>query len=87
MKISYSKQYLKQFEKLPKQSKQAAINAIAVFVENPNAPELRNHALKGKLTGHRSIDAGFDLRLIFREEGGYVFVTFAMVGTHNQLYG
>lgn len=76
MKISYSKRYIKQFEKLPKHSKLAVIAAIAHFIENPLAPSLRNHLLHGSYRGQRSIDAAFDLRLIFKEEGDYVVVTF-----------
>ena len=87
MEIFYTPAYRKRYKKLDQRSKGAIDRAIRVFVEKPNAPELRNHALKGDYFGHRSIDAGFDLRIIFREEDGYTIVVFVDVGSHSQLYG
>lgn len=87
MIVEFSKSYEKRYKKLGKREKDAVKSAILCFMENPEADELRNHALKGKFLGYRSIDAGFDLRVIFREEDGYVLVVFVDVGSHNQIYG
>ncbi|MDB6069778.1 MAG: hypothetical protein JWL81_949 [Verrucomicrobiales bacterium] len=34
----------------------------------------------------RSIKAGYDLRLIYEEQGGHVTVHLLAVGTHDQVY-
>lgn len=87
MELLFGKAYAKRYAKLGKRDKEAVKKALLTFIDNPNAEELRNHPLKGKYVGLRSIDAGFDLRIIFREEGGYVFVVVLDVGSHSQLYG
>jgi addiction module RelE/StbE family toxin len=87
MKIQYSKEYYKDFKKLDKRSREAVNSAVLLFEKDPFNRVLRNHALKGRRSGFRSIDAGFDLRIIFREEGGYTIVFFVEVGTHSQIYG
>lgn len=86
MKIVFTKRYEKEYKKLDKKSKEAADKALLLFRENPNDPKLDNHALLGKLKGYRSIDAGFDLRIQFYEEDGYVYVFLVRVGSHSQLY-
>ena len=87
MNIVYKKIFTKQYLKLLKHQQMAVDAAILSFNENPNAPQLRNHALFGKKKGMRSIDAAFDLRIIFIEHGEYTVVFLLEVGTHNQLYG
>jgi mRNA-degrading endonuclease YafQ of YafQ-DinJ toxin-antitoxin module len=90
MKIVVQKTFLKAFVRLDKRSQLAVEAALAVFVQTPFAKELRNHELKGrKYAGARSIDAGFDLRIIFRElsNGKYEVVSLATMGTHSKLYG
>ena len=86
MKIVYSREYLKRYKKLDERSRKAVDHALTVFMENPFAPELRNHPLKGEFMGSRSIDAGFDLRIVFSEEGNYFLVALLKVGSHSQLY-
>lgn len=87
MKIIFTKRYAKEYKKLDKRSREAADKALLLFRENPNDPKLDNHALLGKLKGYRTIDAGFDLRIHFYEEGDYVAVFLVRVGSHSQLYG
>jgi len=48
--------------------------------------KLRNHALKGSKLGIRSIDAAFDLRILFIEEADYTLVLLLDLGTHSKLY-
>jgi len=87
MRLVYQKEFLKGYKKLGQKDKDAVNDALRAFMENPENPKLRNHALKGKLKGYRSIDAGFDLRIHFYEEGDYVAVFLVRVGSHSQLYG
>ncbi|OGC81585.1 MAG: hypothetical protein A2V81_04880 [Candidatus Abawacabacteria bacterium RBG_16_42_10] len=86
MKFIYTKGFQKSFEKLsPKQQSQVE-NTLKKFALDPLNIMLKNHALHGKLTGFRAIKAANDLRIVFREEQGYIFVVLINVGTHNQIY-
>ena len=90
MQVRAEKEFIKAFEKLSKTSRTAVELALEIFLEHPFHPKLRNHALKGKkYAGFRSLDAGFDLRIIFRElsDGRYEFVSLVTIGTHSKLYG
>jgi mRNA-degrading endonuclease YafQ of YafQ-DinJ toxin-antitoxin module len=39
-----------------------------------------------KLKGLRAFSAAFDLRVVYREEGGSITIILIDVGTHNQVY-
>lgn len=86
MQIAFARRYIKQFQKLSKQDRAAVLAALDAFQHNPFAAGLRNHPLKGEFAGCRSINASFDLRLVFKEKGGYIEVLMLAVGTHSQLY-
>lgn len=86
MQILSHKAFLKAYDKLQKERKIAVDKALIVFSETPNDPALHDHALKGKMKGLRSFSAGFDLRVIYKEEGGFVTVLLLDVGTRNQVY-
>ena len=84
MKIDFTKDFKKQFAKLPPKRSAKVKQSIALFAENPNHPQLRNHSLTGEWRNFCSIRAGGDLRLNFHIEGDTA--TFVAVGTHSQLY-
>ncbi len=86
MKINYHKRFEKQFKKLLEKDKQKVIVAVEKFIDNPLNKNLRNHALKGVLTGKRSISAAPDLRIIFEEYNNYTFIVFLDLGNHNRIY-
>lgn len=58
-------------------------------MEDPFDSRLRNHELKGEYAGLRSLDAGFDLRIIYRElsDGKHELVALIMVESHSDIYG
>jgi len=87
MRIVPGKQYIKSYKKLSKKSREAVDKALRVFIADPFSPSLRNHSLKGEWAGVRSIDAGFDMRILFTEQDDYTLVLLVDVGTHSQLYG
>lgn len=87
MEIKFHKRFQKQYAKLQERHKKAVDAALVVFQQDPWNPQLRNHPLKGEYEGARSIDASFDLRILFQEDGGYLVVYMLEVGTHSQLYG
>ena len=86
MQLFRHKNFTKQYHKL-NAKKQALVDAaVFLFYKNQLDPKLRNHPLKGKYQGCNSIDAAFDLRIIFKQEKNYVVVVLLKVGSHSQLY-
>jgi mRNA interferase YafQ len=85
VKLRYHKNFQKQFLRLPIKKQQATEQAVSAFISNPSEPKLRDHALKGKWTGHRSIRAGGDLRIHYQQIDQNT-VLFIAVGSHSQLY-
>lgn len=86
MQLFRHKNFTKHYRKL-NFSQQALIDeTIFLFYKNPFDPKLRNHSLKGKYKGCNSIDAAFDLRIIFKQEKNYVVVVLLKLGSHSQLY-
>ncbi len=86
MQIDFHKNFNKSYAKLSTKQKQHVKKIIELFKQNPHDTILKNHALHGKLQGHRAISAGGDLRLVFEEEGNYERIEFSLVGTHAQVY-
>ncbi len=72
--------------KLSPKLKRKVVKAIEVFAKNPHAKSLKNHALRGKLSGRRAISVTGDVRIIFREYEKYTLVLMLDVGSHNQVY-
>ena len=85
MKISYSKEFVKQAGKLPPKFQLQLYEHITLFSGNPLNPKLRNHGLKGKYSAYRSINISGDYRALYiqREDEA----VFDKIGTHSQLYG
>ena len=86
MQLFRHKNFSKQYQKLNSKQQSFVDQAIILFYKNPFDSSLRNHALKGKYWGCYSIDAGNDLRIIFKREKNYVVVVLLKVGSHSQLY-
>ena len=65
-------------------------DALKQLVQNPFAPQLETHKLKGKLKGSWACSAGYDLRIIFdfvkdtddSEENIFLIE----IGTHDDVY-
>ena len=85
MIVSYSKDFIREAKKLNKQQREKLQVRIALFIENPLHPLLRNHALRGKYRDYRSIDVAGDIRALYLQEGNEVI--FDTIGTRSQLYG
>jgi addiction module RelE/StbE family toxin len=85
MDVDYTKAFNKQFQKLPEKKQKQARAAIALFIQDVSTTSLRNHGLKGEWSGYRSITAGGDLRLHFKDIADDK-VLFVAVGSHSQLY-
>jgi addiction module RelE/StbE family toxin len=86
MQIFIRKGFTKSYSKLSPRDQNLVNEALVVFEENPFQEELKNHALKGSMKGQRAFSAGFDLRIIYREEGDHAVVYLIKTGSHNQVY-
>ena len=84
MNISYSKNFIKQAKKLPRNIREKLIERISRFSENPLNPLLRNHKLKGTWKEYGSINVTGDYRALYY--GCAEEVIFDCIGTHAQLY-
>ena len=85
MIIETTKTFDKQYSKLNDKIKTIYKNRITIFKSNPFDFRLRNHALKGKYLGYRSIDITGDVRALYTVKGDIVII-FGFIATHGQLY-
>lgn len=85
MVIETTKAFDKQYAKLNLRVKTAFKQRVEMFRANPFDSRLRNHALKGRYLGYRSIDVAGDIRALYTVRGNTVII-FGFIGTHSQLY-
>ncbi len=86
MTLHTTRRFDKAFARLADRDQRRVESALKQFMDQPFHPELRNHALTGNLRGLRAISAGYDLRIVYEEEGGHVRVLLLNVGTHDEVY-
>lgn len=86
MTIVLHRIFRKQFQKLRASEQKKFKERRDIFLKDPFDPVLNNHALKGKHERYRSIAIGGDLRALYRELPGEVYI-FTEIGTHHTLYG
>jgi mRNA-degrading endonuclease YafQ of YafQ-DinJ toxin-antitoxin module len=88
-RIEFTPFFDKQRKAAPLEIKEAFLETLALFLAHPDHPTLRNHLLKEKFAGYRSIDVTEDWRAVFKETyaGERKLITFHMIGTHHELYG
>lgn len=85
MNIQTTKNFDKQYSKLNIKIKKQFKSRLELFCTNPFDVSLRNHALKGRYLGYRSIDISGDVRVLYTIKGNKVII-FGFIGTHSQLY-
>ena len=86
MHLDYTKSFLKQYAKLPRNIQLQTDERILMWQKNPLNPKLKDHPLSGKYQGYRSINISGDMRALYRKQGNTIIV-FSFIGTHSQLYG
>ncbi len=88
MKIRYTKRFAKQYDKANLKIQTVFKEKVKLFIKNPSNPLLRNHPLKGTLSGYKSINITGDWRALYTEgkQDDNIIITFEMIGTHSQLY-
>jgi addiction module RelE/StbE family toxin len=84
-RIEFSGFFTKQLKAAPREIKVAFVETLQLFRDDPSHPALRNHALKKRLAGFRSIDVTEDWRALYRQESERIM--FTELGTHEDLYG
>ena len=86
--IKYSPNFNIQRKAAPLEIKEAFADSFELFLAEPYHSSLRNHALKGKFAGFRSINISDDWRALFKEtrSGNRIIIIFHLIGTHKQLY-
>jgi addiction module RelE/StbE family toxin len=84
-RIEFAPFFNKQRQAAPLEIKKEFLETLALFLVNPDHPSLRDHALKEKFAGYRSIDVTDDWRALYRQERGRII--FVALGTHDELYG
>jgi len=85
MVIETTETFDKQYAKLNVKIKTPYKRKLEVFIINPFGARLRNHTLKGKYLGYRSIDITGDVRALYTVKDNTVII-FGFIGSHGQLY-
>jgi addiction module RelE/StbE family toxin len=87
-RIEFTRWFTKQRKAAPIEIKEALLDTLELFLEDPHNPFLRNHPLRERFAGFRSIDVTGDIRAVFKEEqlGERTVITFHLLGTHDELY-
>jgi mRNA-degrading endonuclease YafQ of YafQ-DinJ toxin-antitoxin module len=82
MQIVYTKKFVSEFKKLPKNVRLLAIEKEKLFKKNPYKSELKTHKLTGKLKGNLAFSINYHYRIIFVLENKNE-AWFLAIGTHN----
>lgn len=86
MTAQYLPKFKKQYKKLPPKIQDQFDTRLRLFFDDPIAPQLKIHPLKGKFAGYWSMNISGDLRALYKLDGDEIII-FALIGTHSQLYG
>jgi addiction module RelE/StbE family toxin len=87
MTIRWHKDFQKHYKKriLPFKNKDLKFKErVAIFINNPSSPIIKDHQLKGDKSKFRAFWIGGDLRISYKRNGSEI--EFMDVGTHNQVY-
>jgi len=91
--LIWSNTFLRAYKRVVRrhtQQRKEIEGTLRLLVQDPFAPQLETHKLKGKLAGSWACSAGYDLRIIFdfvKEENKKEEDIFLMeIGTHDEVY-
>lgn len=92
-KLIWGSTFVRSFKKTVKKSpnlKTEIESVLRVLIEEPFAPKLKTHKLKGKLSGTWACSVAYDLRIIFdfvmNEETSENDILLIEIGTHDEVY-
>ncbi len=86
MTLRTTNRFDKAFARLSERDQRRVEAVLTLFMDQPFHPALKNHGLTGKLRGLRAIRAGYDLRVVYEEEGAHATVLLLNTGTHDEVY-
>ena len=75
MIIQTTESFDRQYSRLTAKNQSRFKERIEVFQANPFDQALRNHALRGKYLGYRSIDITGDLRALYTVKGDTIIIS------------
>ena len=84
MKIFFSKNFDKQYQKLPNKIQVKFDERLLILLDSEVHPLLKVHELKGAKVPLLSMNVTADYRALFLKEQGYI--SFQEIGTHSELY-
>ena len=82
MNIEYSPKFIRQFKKLPKETKESALKHGKLFRGNPFDPKLKPHKLYGTIKGYWAFCISYNYRIGFAFIDGNL-VRFHAIGSHD----
>jgi len=85
MEIRFARQFKKHYKKSPSAIRKSFDERLEIFLSDPDNAILKNHPLKGDLSGNFTINIAGDWRAVYAVDGGVI--VFVALGTHSQLYG
>jgi len=87
--ITFSSRFNAQLSDAPHEIIEAFLATLQLFRDDQHHPMLRNHQLRKKLAGYRSIDVTENWRAVFKEARSeeQIVIIFHLIGTHPELYG
>jgi addiction module RelE/StbE family toxin len=86
MNVLWSRRFSARYRRLSRADREAVIETIEAFRDNPLSSSFSNHALRGTMTGKRAIAVDDDLRLIFKVKGNYDEILLLDIGAHSEVY-
>ena len=88
MKVIYTKKFISEYKKLPRDIRFLLIKKEEIFKKNPFDPRLKTHKLTGDLDGVWACSAGYDWRVLFEfiQHEGSEAILLLTVGTHDEVY-
>jgi len=91
--LIWSNTFVRALKKLTRRQpgiRQDIEDTLRLLAQEPFAPQLETHKLKGKLSGTWACSVGHDLRIIFdfveNKERGEEAIFLIEIGTHDEVY-
>lgn len=79
--IIYSKNFVRQFERLSNNTQEIAYTKIDLFKKNPKNPSLKTHKLHGELKEYFSFSVDYKIRIVFEYIDSNT-ISFSKIGDH-----
>ncbi len=85
MRTDFTKNFRKQYQKLPKKVQTQFTDRLRLFIEDQGNPLLKMHSLMGEYRGCSSLNVSGDIRAVFKIQTSQIAL-FIAIGSHSELY-